>query len=256
MRRTFAHYSKVPPAEWPWHHFSPREIACKGTGKLTIDTEAMDMLQRLRTNLGKPLILTSAYRSPEHNRKVGGAKASKHMEGVAFDVRMDNHDPHTFEAAARAAGFSGFGYYPKSGFMHIDTAEPRSWGTPWPLTATAWPTEPPRQPEKTVRGQRRQGRRRGRRGRCRGRRCRVPAHIGQSCANGAACGCLCGRCVHWVYAVAAVALIRRWASAIIAALVLLGAALLYRKGRQDADDANTAQDFNEYVAARRRMDDG
>ena len=148
MRRTFAHYSKVPPAEWPWHHFSPREIACKGTGKLTIDTEAMDMLQRLRTNLGKPLILTSAYRSPEHNRKVGGAKASKHMEGVAFDVRMDNHDPHTFEAAARAAGFSGFGYYPKSGFMHIDTAEPRSWGTPWPLTATAWPTEPPRQPEK------------------------------------------------------------------------------------------------------------
>lgn len=53
---------------------------------------------------------------------------------------------------------------------------------------------------------------------------------------------------------AAVALIRRWASAIIAALVLLGAALLYRKGRQDADDANTAQDFNEYVGARRRMD--
>jgi hypothetical protein len=148
MRRTYAHYSKVPPAEWPWQSFSPREIACKGTGKLTIDTEAMDMLQRLRTNLGKPLILTSAYRSPEHNRKVGGAKRSKHMEGIAFDVRMDNHDPHTFEAAARAAGFSGFGYYPKSGFMHIDTAEPRSWGTPWPLTATAWPTEPPRQPEK------------------------------------------------------------------------------------------------------------
>ena len=148
MIRTYAHYSKVPPAEWPWQSFSPREIACKGTGKLTIDTEAMDMLQRLRTNLGKPLILTSAYRSPEHNRKVGGAKASKHMECVAFDVRMDNHDPHTFEAAARAAGFSGFGYYPKSGFMHIDTAEPRSWGTPWPLTATAWPTEPSRQPEK------------------------------------------------------------------------------------------------------------
>jgi len=148
MKRTFAHYSKVPPTEWPWKSFSPREIACKGTGKLVVDTEAMDILQRLRTNLGKPLILTSAYRSPEHNRKVGGAKASKHMEGVAFDVRMDNHDPHTFEAAARAAGFSGFGYYPKSGFMHIDTAEPRSWGTPWPLTATAWPTEPPRQPEK------------------------------------------------------------------------------------------------------------
>jgi hypothetical protein len=148
MKREFAHYSRVPPKEWPWKSFSPREIACKGTGKLVIDTEAMDMLQRLRTNLNKPLILTSAYRSPEHNRKVGGAKASKHMEGIAFDVRMDNHDPHTFEAAARAAGFTGFGYYVKSGFMHIDTAEARSWGKPWPVSETTWPVEPPRQPEK------------------------------------------------------------------------------------------------------------
>lgn len=147
MRKQYAHYSRVPPAEWPWHSFSPREVACKGTGKLVIDTEAMDMLQRLRTNLGKPLVITSAYRSPEHNKRVGGAKASKHMEGIAFDVRMDNHDPAVFEAAARAVGFTGFGYYVKSGFMHIDTGPARSWGQPWPLTATAWPTEPPRQPE-------------------------------------------------------------------------------------------------------------
>jgi hypothetical protein len=69
------------------------------------------------------------------------------MQGDAFDVRMDNHDPHEFEAAARAVGFTGFGYYPKSGFMHIDTGPARTWGTPWPKTATAWPSEPPRQPE-------------------------------------------------------------------------------------------------------------
>ena len=148
MKRNYAHYSRVPPAEWPWHWFSPREIACKGTGKLVVDTEAMDKLQRLRTNLNKPLIITSAYRSPEHNKRVGGAKGSKHMEGIAFDVRMDNHDPAVFEAAARAVGFTSFGYYQKSGFMHIDDRpDGRSWGKPWPLTVTAWPEELPRQPE-------------------------------------------------------------------------------------------------------------
>ena len=147
MKREFTSYKTVPISIWTWPSFSPREMACKGTGKLIIDTDAMDDLQSLRDMLGKPLIITSAYRSPEHNKRVGGAKRSKHLEGIAFDVRMDNHDPHTFEAAARAAGFTGFGYYPKSGFMHIDTGPARSWGKPWPKTQTEWPVEPPRQPE-------------------------------------------------------------------------------------------------------------
>ncbi|HEV8034393.1 YcbK family protein [Yoonia sp.] len=147
MKTHYEHYSRVPPKDWHWPSFSPSEIACKGTGKLLIDTDAMDRLQALRDRLGKPVIITSAYRSPEHNKRVGGAKSSKHMDGIAFDVRMDNHDPHAFEAAARAVGFTGFGYYIKSGFMHIDTGPERSWGTPWPVTATAWPTEPPRQAE-------------------------------------------------------------------------------------------------------------
>ena len=143
----YEHYADVPAAGWRWSSFSPREIACKGTGKVLVNHDALDKLQALRDRLRKPLILTSAYRSPEHNRRVGGARNSKHMEGIAFDVRMDNHDPHEFEAAARAVGFTGFGYYVKSGFMHIDTGPARTWGQPWPLTATAWPTEPPRQPE-------------------------------------------------------------------------------------------------------------
>ena len=143
----YEHFSDVPMAGWRWSSFSPREIACKGTGKVLVNHDALDKLQELRNRLRKPLILTSAYRSPEHNRRVGGAKNSNHMQGIAFDVRMDNHDPHEFEAAARAVGFTGFGYYVKSGFMHIDIGPSRSWGHPWPLTATAWPTEPPRQPE-------------------------------------------------------------------------------------------------------------
>ena len=148
MKKLYTHYSQVPSDEWEWSSFSPREIASKGEGELLVDTDAIDRLQRLRYRLGKPMILTSAYRSPAHNRRVGGAKNSFHMQGVAFDVRMDNHDPHEFEAAARAEGFTGFGYYPKSGFMHIDTGPERSWGTPWPRTATDWPEEPPKKPEK------------------------------------------------------------------------------------------------------------
>jgi hypothetical protein len=77
-------------------------------------------LQALRDPLGKPLIVCSAYRSPEHHRAVGGATRSKHLDGAAFDFAMANHDPVAFEAAAREGGFLGFGFHPRSGFIHVD----------------------------------------------------------------------------------------------------------------------------------------
>lgn len=141
--RNFRHYRDVPPQLWRWKNFSPAEIACRGTGQLKLVPEALDKLQALRDRLGKPLILRSAYRSPEHNRAVGGAPASKHMQGTAFDIAMANHDPLAFEAAARAVGFLGFGYYPRSGFMHIDLGPARSWGERFPARATAFAAEVP-----------------------------------------------------------------------------------------------------------------
>ena len=141
--RTFRHYSEVPERIWRWKNFSPAEIACRGTGQLKLVPEALDKLQALRDRLGKPLIVRSAYRSPEHNRAVGGAKASKHMDGMAFDIAMVNHDPVAFEVAAREVGFLGFGYYPRSGFMHIDLGPARSWGEKFPVRATAFAAETP-----------------------------------------------------------------------------------------------------------------
>jgi len=44
----------------------------------------------------------AACPSPEHNRTVGGATRSKHLDGTAFGIAMANHDPVAFEAAARA----------------------------------------------------------------------------------------------------------------------------------------------------------
>jgi hypothetical protein len=139
----YAHWRDVPAPAWRWPSFSPAEIACRGTGKLLVNEAALDALQALRRHLNKPLIIRSAYRSPEHNRAVGGVKASKHMEGIAFDVAMANHDPQAFEAAACAAGFKGFGFYPRSGFMHIDLGPARSWGERFPKRVTAFAAETP-----------------------------------------------------------------------------------------------------------------
>ena len=140
---SYPHWRDVPANAWRWPSFSPAEIACRGTGAIKINTEAMDKLQALRDRLGKPLIIRSAYRSPEHNRAVGGAPASKHMQATAFDIAMANHDPAAFEAAARAVGFLGFGYYPRSGFMHIDLGPARSWGDPFPVRPVPFAPELP-----------------------------------------------------------------------------------------------------------------
>jgi zinc D-Ala-D-Ala carboxypeptidase len=135
-------WKDVPKSAWRWKNFSPREIACKGTGSVLVDGVALDKLQELREKLGTPLLVTSAYRSPEHNKRVGGAKNSFHLKGVAFDIRMENQDPVAFEAAAREVGFRGVGYYPKQGFMHIDLGPERTWGTPFKRSATALRPEP------------------------------------------------------------------------------------------------------------------
>lgn len=122
----------------------PEEIACRGDGKIRIDEAALDKLQALRDRLGVPLIVHSAYRSPDYNRKVGGAKHSMHLQGAAFDISMANHDPDAFEKAARAVDFTGFGYYPRQNFMHIDTGRARQWGDPFPPRASRFAAEPPR----------------------------------------------------------------------------------------------------------------
>jgi hypothetical protein len=117
--RTFRHFRDVPEQLWRWSNFSPAEIACRGTGQLKLHPEALDKLQALRDRLGKPLIVRSTYRSPEHNRAVGGAPVSRHMDGTAFDIAMSNHDPAAFEAAARKVGFLGFCTCPRPMSRHF-----------------------------------------------------------------------------------------------------------------------------------------
>lgn len=144
----YSHYSQFPMDQWRWPNFSPRELASKREGELKIDIPSLDLLQALRTRLGKPLLITSAYRSPAHNRAVGGATNSYHMRGRAFDVRQDNQDPQEFERVAREVGFTGVIRYPSSGFIHIDTRPGRyDAGPAFPLSASRLPVERPAEPE-------------------------------------------------------------------------------------------------------------
>jgi len=121
--KVYDNFADYPAREWRWPNFKPSEIACRGTGRLVVDERAMDMLQLLRDRLGVPMHVNSGYRSPEHNRAIGGAKRSKHMLGIAFDIQMDGHDPQVFMATARDVGFRGIGEYPVLGFCHIDARE-------------------------------------------------------------------------------------------------------------------------------------
>lgn len=72
-------------------HFKVKEFACKDGSAITfIDDYMVTILELLRKELGnKPIIITSGYRTPAHNAKVGGAKYSYHMRGMAVDIRVN-----------------------------------------------------------------------------------------------------------------------------------------------------------------------
>ncbi|WP_226576680.1 D-Ala-D-Ala carboxypeptidase family metallohydrolase [Acuticoccus sediminis] len=74
------------------------------------------------------LTISSGYRSPSHNARVGGASHSRHMQGDAVDltgVTADN--VAAIVGALQSRGFRGFGYY-NNGSLHADMGQRRAWG--------------------------------------------------------------------------------------------------------------------------------
>jgi len=84
------------------------------------------MIQKLRDKVGMPLSVNSWYRCKEHNAKVGGAKASKHLLGIATDIRARRGSLRRklIVAAAKKIGFKGIGYYKT--FVHLDSRPTRA----------------------------------------------------------------------------------------------------------------------------------
>ena len=127
----YSHWTDVPDSAWPYKYFKPYEIACKGTGELLINHEAIAALDDFRGFLGHPVGLSSAYRSVYHNSKVGGAPLSSHTRRgsngpSAFDVKLNGWEKSVLRRLAEQAGFKGFGMKYNT-FIHIDMGRRRSW---------------------------------------------------------------------------------------------------------------------------------
>jgi hypothetical protein len=52
-----------------------------------------DILEPLRARIGRPIVVTSGFRSPAVNQFVGGSKTSDHMKGCAADILVPGVRP-------------------------------------------------------------------------------------------------------------------------------------------------------------------
>jgi uncharacterized protein YcbK (DUF882 family) len=82
-------------------------------------------LQVLRDAIGEPVFISgSGYRTPEHNKKVGGAPKSQHLTASAADISVKSLTPKQLAAKIerlikdRKMKQGGIGIYP--GFVHYD----------------------------------------------------------------------------------------------------------------------------------------
>lgn len=101
-----------------------------------IDPELIDTVARIQRDCrcGDSIDILSGYRSPKTNnmlrRNTGGvARNSYHMKGQAADIRVPGSSTKKVRNAARALRVGGVGYYPNSGFVHVDTGKVRTWGS-------------------------------------------------------------------------------------------------------------------------------
>lgn len=103
-------------------NFRVREFACTdGTDPIFIDTELVNVLQKIRTHFGKSVTITSAYRTPGKNKAVGGEEYSQHLYGKAADIKVSGVSPKKVAAYAEKLlpNKGGIGTY--GSFTHVDT---------------------------------------------------------------------------------------------------------------------------------------
>lgn len=108
-------------------NFNLREFACKCCGVVKIDSEVVERLQIIRNRIKRPIIITSGYRCPEHNKRVGGEKDSYHLQGLAVDIVVKDYGLEELGNLASAVGFRGIGIYKLGEFIHLDLGPERRW---------------------------------------------------------------------------------------------------------------------------------
>lgn len=108
-------------------NFRVREFACKdGSDPIFISTELVNVLQKIRTHFGCAVTITSAYRTPPHNSREGGASYSQHLYGKAADIKVSGVSPKKVAQYAEKILLNkgGIGIYPT--FTHVDVRETKS----------------------------------------------------------------------------------------------------------------------------------
>jgi uncharacterized protein YcbK (DUF882 family) len=98
-------------------HLSEWECKCGKCSETLVDMDHVSKLQQLREYLDSPIKITSAYRCPTHNKKIGGASNSRHMKGDATDIQVPGMNPLEVQDACES--FDGLGRYDT--FTHIDS---------------------------------------------------------------------------------------------------------------------------------------
>ena len=108
-------------------HFRVKEFACTdGSDPIFIDTDLVNILQKIRNHFGKAVTITSAYRTPAHNKAVGGTTYSQHLYGRACDIKVKGVAPKKVAAYVEKLmpNKGGIGIYKT--FTHVDVRASKS----------------------------------------------------------------------------------------------------------------------------------
>lgn len=121
----FRHYLEIDPEQWPWPHFSAREIACRHCGEVVVHAPTLDLFEAIRElNGARPIRLNSAHRCSIHNAQIGGASLSSHLV-LAGDLSTVRRNRARLLDAALGGGARGIGLY--RSFIHVDLGRQRTW---------------------------------------------------------------------------------------------------------------------------------
>jgi peptidoglycan hydrolase-like protein with peptidoglycan-binding domain len=75
---------------------------------------------KIRDKYGSPISITSAYRPPAVNRRIGGARYSQHIQGLAIDIAPADGNFSRLMEICRASDCTGLGRGMHRGFIHLD----------------------------------------------------------------------------------------------------------------------------------------
>lgn len=109
-------------------NFKASEFACQdGSDIILIDPLLVWILQNVRDHFGKPVNITSGYRTPAHNAKLPEASSgSYHLQGRAADFTVTGVKAEEVQAYLESIMPNTGGIGKASTYTHVDTRETKS----------------------------------------------------------------------------------------------------------------------------------